>query len=122
MIEYMGLFNRNKNSGKLCNHKWKDFNWYIDATYFPEDNNRLEIKVVEPYVCIFCKQRKDVILTNYNTIVDSQSNAVKICDKLKEQYKGKISDRAFVEDEINDMILVDREYLDLYEQITHTKA
>ena len=118
----MGLFNRNKSSQRDCNHKWKDFGWYIDSTYYSGDSNRLEIKVVEPYVCIFCKQRKDITLMDYHTRVRNKSEAKEICDKFEEKYKDKIVDRAFIEDEINDMILVDREYLVLYEQITRTKA
>ena len=50
------FFNRNKNKNKNpppspppCNHKWKDFPWYINSTLF--DNSKLLVENIEPYVC-----------------------------------------------------------------------
>lgn len=69
------FFNRNKNKNKNenlpstpppCKHKWKDFPWYIDSALF--DNTKLHIRIIEPYVCIYCKKRKDIILKKNNKI------------------------------------------------------
>lgn len=100
-----------------CRHKWKDFPWYYEATYQTQCK-MLHAKIVEPYVCIHCKERKDVILRDYSTTC-SYEQAEGIIDGWKETYKDRMIDRVFVEDMIADMQLVDREYLAIAESLAH---
>lgn len=91
-----------------CNHKWEDFDWYIN---FSVNGKTLEYAIFEPYVCIHCKERKDVILEGTTSITASSNEAAwSELEKIKSRYP-KIKDRAIVEDEINDAQLVDREYI-----------
>lgn len=114
----MGIFNRKKKEQikqRVCNHKWKDFHWYLEATYFKDDGG-FQIKVIEPYVCIYCKERKDVVLREQRTYC-TRKEASEICDNWEEKYQEHLKDKALVEDEIHDMILVDKEYLELYNKV-----
>ena len=91
-----------------CNHKWEDFDWYID---FNINGKNLDYTIYEPYVCIHCKQRKDIILEGpRSSTFDSNKAAWDKLEKLKLRYP-EIKDRAIVEDEIHDAQLVDREYI-----------
>lgn len=118
------FFNRKKNRNSPlpsppCNHKWKDFPWYIDAVLY--GGSELHVKIVEPYVCIYCKKRKDVILKEQTHLNYTVSKAYDFILSLEEKYKDFIKDEAVVNDMINDMILVDREYLRLYEEVVNNK-
>lgn len=92
-----------------CNHKYKDFDWYYDATYYM-DTKRYVVKVYEPYVCILCGYRKDVLLEETNGY--GRESLRKVEDRI-EQYP-KVKDRVYVEDEIADMQLLDPYYLEAY--------
>ena len=88
-----------------CNHKWKDFSWYIAI----EDKGyKHYVRVYEPYVCIHCKERKDELIfeRNFYWITDRDS-AIKNLQKKYPQIKPIIE----VNDEIADFQYVDREYL-----------
>lgn len=113
----MGFFKK-KPSLKHCNHKWKDFKWYIEATYY-SCNNSFNIKIIEPYVCIYCKERKNVILKEHNSERCNQREANNIYNDWAKRYSGNLEDRAIIEDKINDMTLVDREYLELYDSVVN---
>ena len=93
-----------------CNHKYIDFDWYMEGIYH-EDTRSYEISVYEPYVCILCRHRKNVLL--YRTTgrgFDAFKNDRQV---LKNTYP-KVKDRAFVEDKIADMQLLDPYYLEAY--------
>lgn len=92
-----------------CNHKYKDFDWYYDATYYM-DTERYVVKVYEPYVCILCGYRKDVLLEEKSGY--GREKLRKVEDRI-DQYP-KVKDRAYVEDEIADMQLLDPYYLEAY--------
>ena len=131
----MGLFNRSKKETskefippplsppKKCVHKFQDFPWYIEG----EESNgistgaqwyRLTIK--EPYVCIYCGERQDKILWEI-TRYGNHKEAVQTLDVVTEQFKDRIKHRAIVEDMINDMKLVDPQYLQYYHMLQGTK-
>ena len=104
-----------------CIHKYQDFPWYIESHTYIHPNSRkiidYQIKIMEPYVCVKCYQRKDVVLvkhTGENTTYENYWNTIQ---ELEKKYKDKIKSRPEVEDEINDMILVDREYINIYHKI-----
>lgn len=94
-----------------CEHKWKDFDWYL---IYNIDGRLLDYTIYEPYVCIHCKERKDIALEHKNIYFDSNKAAYIYIETLNEQYPN-IKSRAIVEDEINDAQLVDREYLKIAE-------
>lgn len=104
---------------KECEHKFSDFPWFLDVSverdcsYYHLRYN-YTIKVIEPYVCIFCKERKDVILDVFRGVgvcYDDFSAKLKAVTK---QYEDHLQNRAVIEDMISDMQLVDREYLKYY--------
>lgn len=93
-----------------CNHKWVDFHWYIktynDPNSFPYE---YVCEILEPYVCIYCKQRRDESLMikrckSYKSLKD-------MVEDLTKQYSDKIKPKVEIEDAIKDMQLVDREFL-----------
>ena len=109
-----------KNSDKpvefKCNHKWQDFPWYMQATYY-EDTRKFEIKLIEPYVCVHCKERKDVILHHLERDNYSWDDAEKLVDDCWVKYGKYCKDRPIIEDMIHDMQLVDRQYLEILKNL-----
>ena len=103
-----------------CNHIWKDFDWYTESTYYAEDK-LISIRIIEPYVCVRCKKRKDVTFRNLDTYVKSYEESMEILEDFKKLYKNRIKDRAFIEDEINDFQLVDRETLEMLRKLNPSK-
>lgn len=100
-----------------CKHKYRDFNWYVDAVFYI-DTKQLHIKIIEPYVCVYCKDRRDVVLEETNVYVKNAEEATKYTeDNYDKRYPDKIKPRVVVEDEINDVILVDREYITLFDKL-----
>lgn len=92
-----------------CKHKYRDFPWYIKGIY-DVNYHEYEIYIKEPYVCVWCGERQDKVLQHIErrgTEEDCQ-NDIEIFEK---EYEGYIMSRAIIEDMINDMQLVDRDYL-----------
>lgn len=93
-----------------CKHLWKDFGFFYKSDYWPGDRYG-EIKVYEPYVCIFCKERKNILLAtleyNHTSLEAMTVNEEEVSKKYN------IKDRVLLEDEINDFQLVNREALEL---------
>lgn len=97
-----------------CQHKYKDFPWYAEGKY-DYNTKVLDVSVKEPYVCIHCGHRKDVVLDHFSRIFDDFAEAEKFYEDFQDsKYTGKIQPRIVVEDMINDMVLVDQQYLDIY--------
>ena len=129
----MGFFNRSKKEPvkqyvpapsppKKCEHKFQDFPWYIEGE---ENRNgswdawyRLTIK--EPYVCIYCGERQDKVLWEITRYGDHKE-AVENLEAINNQFKDRIKHRAEIEDMINDMKLVDPQYLQYYHMLQGTK-
>lgn len=108
------MINIFKRKPKECKHKYKDFPWFI-ALERDERSilERYRLKVVEPYVCLLCKKRTDVVLSCVpNVDVDNMDDKIKA---LKNLYKDKIEERAVVEDMVSDCQLVDKSFLESYE-------
>lgn len=97
-----------------CQHKYKDFPWYTDGTY-NENTKVLDVSIIEPYVCIHCGHRKDVVLDHFSRIFGKFEEAEKFYDDFQDgKYTNMIEKKAVVEDMINDMVLVDRQYIEIY--------
>lgn len=130
----MGLFNRSKKENakeyiptpppqKKCNHKFQDFPWYVEGE--EGDNGYTfapwyHLTIKEPYVCIYCGERSDKVLWEIKRY-GSHKEAVKALDDICEKFKDRIRHRAEIEDMINDMQLVDPQYLQYYHMLQGTK-
>lgn len=92
-----------------CQHRWRDYDWYL--LYETSKNGMLfKYEIVEPYVCIHCGERKNVSLEKGTIELQNGETCESIQMKFMKRYP-KLKDKPVVEDEINDAILVDREYL-----------
>lgn len=95
-----------------CKHKYQDFPMYVTTNYSGY-NNSVTISVYEPYICIYCKDRKDVELER--TVLKSISR--QRADMETEAKIKELGDHCKpiweIEDMIHDFQLVDREWLEL---------
>ncbi len=95
-----------------CAHKFKDYGWYL--IYRANDKGIFSYKMVEPYLCLKCKQRKDVCLEEGERFFKDIDEYKQILEDFRKKYP-QLKDRAEIEDEINDDMMVDREYLRVVE-------
>jgi len=111
----MGLFNRNKKKEvpaaespifvSAHEHTWKDMPWYM-ITYYSSSVCTAGYKIIEPFVCITCGERKDVTLEELEWSNISVETREKRYRDLRELYKNYLKPRAIVEDMINNITLV----------------
>lgn len=92
-----------------CKHRYRDFPWYIISKYY-NDEHMYDIYVKEPYVCVWCGNREDKILEHIRGR-GPRNAGESIADAIKAEYGSHLRGRAEIEDMINDMQLVDRDYL-----------
>lgn len=109
----VAFWNKKKKVPKVyCSHAWQDFPWYIEARY-DYKNAILNIDVIEPYVCIHCKERKDEVLDSFERRdVITQSQALAIKQAFEQRFAQYTAPRCIIEDKILDMQLVDKDYLE----------
>lgn len=106
-----------------CNHKYKDFPWYIKVSeyetgrYSYDCEWKYTLKVVAPYVCVKCKHRRDEQLMFFESR-SSKTRDAKV-KELQEQYPEEIRPFLEIEGMIKDEQLVDREYLKLLEEFKY---
>lgn len=95
-----------------CQHKWRDYDWYMEYSLDRNPNVGwvLSYKIFEPYVCTLCHDRNNMMLESGKISLESKDDLAMALSKIMSLYP-KIRARAIVEDEINDDIHVDREYL-----------
>ena len=86
-------------------HTWKDMPWYM-GKYYNGRNNTAGYKIVEPYICITCGERKDVTLEKEDYSDISAEEREDIFRKVRNRYKKYLKPRAIVEDMINNILLV----------------
>lgn len=120
----MGIFSKKKSIVEELptieikhEHTWKDMPWYMEVEY--NGNDRCAAyKIVEPYICISCGERKNVCLeTEFWRNIDSETRD-KYYNKIRNRYKKYLKPRAVVEDMINNILLVkDAERLNMVEKI-----
>ena len=97
-----------------CQHKYQDFPWYLS---YDISDYKYSISVIEPYVCIYCGERLNKVLSNYS----GDTNGWKHLEKISNRFTNKIYPQEEVEDMINDMVLVDKEYLKWYHYLRDQK-
>ena len=93
-----------------CKHKWQDFPWY--CTY-STSYGELDVTIKEPYVCIYCKERKDVVLLHNHYSRATQQEIQRKLTEVRNAYRDHLEDMAIVEDQIHDFQLVDRQWLEI---------
>lgn len=100
-----------------CLHKFQDFPWYIEGLFkfcdYDFNYGKQTISIYKPYVCIHCKERKDVLLQEMHNAHMTEAEGDQWYNAVRKQYAEHIKPRPVVEAMINDMQLVDREYLEL---------
>lgn len=101
-----------------CPHTFKDFPWYMTSSWNEKGKFELVLKLMEPYVCVHCGERKDIQLVT-TTINNIKLNQVKDAEKefLQEFGNGEVRPISVVEDMIHDAIFVDREKLSIVNKI-----
>ena len=109
---------KEKTDSSYCNHKYRDFHWYINTFYDPDYGlYPYGVKVIAHYVCVKCKDRRNEILMERN--LKTSEKAFKCQAELEKKYPDHIRPQLLVEDEIKDMQLVDREYLNQVDKMIH---
>ena len=107
---------RIKSPCELFGHTWKDFPAYMIANW-KSSIREGTVSIVEPYVCLCCKERKDITLFDGEYSCAKQSNFQEIVDFIYNKHKAILQPQHIVEDMINDTIYVDREKLDAWERL-----
>ena len=123
----MGLFRKKKQEAQeapapiirspceIFGHTWKDFPAYMTTIWNKYDKS--SIVITEPYVCLCCKERKDVPLLHFQYYNISKSTLANMKRQYEQEYAAILQPRAIVEDMINDAIYVDREKLNAWERL-----
>ena len=127
----MKFLDKNKNEERhstpqspSCQHKFQDFPWYIESNMYTGNypsQNCLTYRIIEPYVCVYCGERRNIILENRELTGYSKTNMEKVINDLKETYADRIKPEPIIEDMINDFKLVDVEYLKWYHFLAGTE-
>lgn len=101
---------------ELFGHIWQDFPWYLEESYDKSRDYKSEIEIIEPYVCRRCHARKNITLgTTYEDC--SRSKHDEKVEQFKKEYAEHLKPMPVVLDMINDMILVDREMIKIWENL-----
>lgn len=103
-----------------CKHKWQDFPW-IMRFYYDYDQRELKVEIIEPYVCIYCKERQDRVLIKDWYTNENKKEIDRLMDEYREKYKDYIEPEAIVEDKINDYQMVDREWLEIANMLRRSR-
>ena len=104
-----------KASPKPCDHKYREFLWYKEMTYYSRQRSMI-FSMYKPYVCIHCRNRKDVKLLEIERIDLSWEEALEVSKEYVQTYIDKLRPKAFIEEQIADFQLIDREYLKVAQQ------
>ena len=101
-------------------HVWKDLPWYIECGYSDRSQSGY-IRIIEPYICITCGERKNITLESYNWESISKVVFEKNLSQLEHEYKKYLKPRAIVEDMIYNIKYVkDAGYLNMVEKTLGT--
>ena len=110
-----------------CPHTWKDFPWYMTVQWKQDDSlvstvGTLTTTIFEPYVCVHCKQRKDIKLLENIKYGVSTKVANEVIEDYETLFAEQLKPVPVVEDMIHDYLYVDREKLRIYEKIKGMKG
>lgn len=94
--------------------------WYM-RTQWSGQNKTASYVIVEPYVCITCGERKNVVLEETNWSNITPETREEYYNEVKKKYKHYLKPQAVVEDMINNIILVkDSGRLEMIEKMLGT--
>lgn len=100
-------------------HLWQDFPWYIDFNW---DTYDYSVQIVEPYVCAYCRERKNIILDVRKGHSDRPGKVVSaIISTWENEFKRHIKPKAEVEDMINDFQHIDKVGLSYFHMLHDSK-
>ena len=90
-----------KRKKKECQHKYKDFDWYITSNYYI-DSHILKVRIIEPYVCIFCGNRIDKELHAYETLCNREeiNEKVEVLQVKEKELKEAWNKEKHINDDI----------------------
>lgn len=98
-------------------HTWKDMPWYMTEKY-SEKQKTAEYEIVEPFICITCGSRQNVVLESQYYAGLEREDRKRIFNEVKKTYKQYLKPRAVVEDMINNILLVkDAHHLAMLEKM-----
>lgn len=97
-----------------CNHKWRDFPAYMTYSYSCQE---LTVKIYEPYVCVYCKERRDELLNMIKRYGVKREDIYTILNGIEKKYAAIIKPRPIVEDMVKDEQLVDRQHLEIHDML-----
>ena len=101
-------------------HTWKDLPWYMEVEY-SGTKNTAQYEIIEPYICITCGERKNIVLEKCAWQNISSTDRDEEYEKIKKKYKKYLKPRAVVEDMINNILLVkDPDHLEMVENMRGT--
>ena len=102
-----------------CQHKWRDCEyWYLE---YEASNDGFTYKIFEPYYCVHCGERSDIMLESGKELITQERPVEKLISEFLALYP-QLKPRAVVEDIVNDAIKVDREYLKIYDKLHGDKC
>jgi len=110
-------------SSSKCDHKYREFDWYIESSFSVvghkrgEEVGNLDTRIYKPYVCIHCKHRKNVVLKEMTRVGVTWREALEENSVLAKSHADKIRPKPEVEEEIADFQLIDREYLKIAQSL-----
>ena len=96
-------------------HVWQDFPPYMTNCW--NEGGFSTIKIIEPYVCLRCHQRKDVELQTIGRYYITNKRFLDLIEEVNDLYKDIIKSKVIVEDMINDAIYVDRDKLEAWDRL-----
>lgn len=122
----MGLFKKKKapepepikikTPCEMFGHLWQDFPWFMEDSYDRDRNYESHIEIIEPYVCRICHEIKKVkIGASYESCKRSEHDERK--KRISEEYANYLKPIPVVNDMIQDAILVDRERLQIWNDL-----
>lgn len=98
-------------------HVWKDMPWYM-GVYYNGCDKTAGYRIIEPYICITCGERKDITLEKEDYSNINADEREKIFRGIRNRYKKYLKPRAIVEDMINNILLVkDPKRLEMLEEM-----
>lgn len=119
----MSIFKRKKKETALeipvipHEHTWKDMPWYMDVAY-DGGAGTASYKIIEPYICVTCGERKNVCLEGESWQHIDASTREEFYTNVRKRYKKYLKPRAVVEDMINNILLVKSpDYLNMVEEM-----
>ena len=113
-----------KSPCEMFGHLWQDFPWILEDEYeegSPKGYYNSFIEIYEYYCCRICHNiKKELLWKSYDTLTREQHEEKK--KKILEEFKDKLQPIPVVKDMLNDMINVDREKLEIWENIHLTRS